>query len=277
MKTPPRPPGRPSKLYSRTQGKLIGKVFEQIVHEAGLAYSMRAGGLQEHWDEYKQMLRGRRLTLISWAVVERCPAAHFPAARKPAGDKTAWQRHFKNDEVWLRANLYYNGRDSKTNRLPLVCNGHRLVKGDVEARELPMQFHLWVQFWRDPALRVVYSYGLGVRATQDMQASEEEPRILAYGLPDSTDAEREKGLCIDFDKAEARSTFGPLGVFNGACKVHANCGIMVVKPGTGGFPSWMATDCKLLSVRLLKPVFEGEEFLVNYQLHSDDRCPLCEE
>ena len=278
VKTAPRRPvGRPCKLYSRTQGILIGKVLEQIVHEAGLAFSMRAGRLEEHWEEYRDMLRGRSLTLISRAVGERGPAANFPTARKAAQDKAAWLRHFTSDEAWLRANLWYNGRDSKANRRPLVCNGHRLVQGDVKTREVPVQFHLWVQFWRDASLRVVYTYGLGVRAAQAMEATEEEPRILAYGLPDSTDAERHKGLCIDFDKAEARSTFGPLGVFNGACKLHANCGIMVVGPNDKGFPAWMSADCKLLSVRLLKRVRKGEELLVDYQLHPDDRCPLCTE
>ena len=271
-----RGPGRPCKLYSKVKGTLLGKMQEQVVHEAGLAFSLRSTGQMHLWEEYGGLLKLRGLHLIGKHVVLRCPPAVLPSARAQARNKAEEMRNFVVDEAWLRANFWVNGRDSKVHRLPLACNGHRLFEGNVETRELPQQFHLWVSFWRNPSISVTYSFGLGVMSSRALVASEEEPRVLALGLPDSTDAEQKKGLCIDVDRAADRNTFGPLGVFNGACKLHANCGIKILKAGDKGFPAWMDPDCKLAAMLLLEPVEKGVELLASYKLGPNDHCPLCE-
>ena len=85
-----------------------------------------------------------------------------------------------------------------------------------------------------------------------------------------------KGLTVDFYDGSPRSVFGPFALFNGACKDHANCGISLLKSKDPFFPAWLEPDTSLAVITLVKSVKKGEELLADYQLDTDDLCPICQ-
>ena len=266
--------GRPAKGYT-IDGALIRKGFAQVQHESGTAHSMRAAGLSGHWDEYRDMLQQRDLHLFDKATAQGCLPAKFPRSRALACTPAKWYQHLLADEEWLQENIWVSGKDSKINKKGFVHLGHRYFRGALCLMKYP-QLSMWVMFWRNPVLKVIYSYGLGVEVKKDIDLEDGEQKVLAYGLPDADDAERHKGLTVDFYDGSPRSVFGPFALFNGACKDHANCGISLIKSGDPFFPAWLAPDTSLAVISLVKSVEKGEELLADYQLDTADLCPICQ-
>ena len=265
--------GRPPLRYT-IAGDLKYKTFAQVQHEAGTAHSMRAAGLTGKWKEYKKMLHQRGLHLFDLNTAKGCLPAKFPEERALACTPKQWHEHAAADGDWLKEHLWVSGKDSKVNKRGFVHLGHRYFRGELRTMNHP-QLLLWVMFWRHPLLKIIYSFGLGVRAKAGVELEDGEQRVLAYGLPDSDDAERYKGLTVDLYDGVPRSTFGPFALFNGACKKHANCGIFKLKKKDACFPAWLDPKCCLAAIILVKPVAAGEELLVDYKLDDDDACPLC--
>jgi hypothetical protein len=266
--------GRPAAGFT-IDGDLMHKTFAQVQHESGTAHCVRAAGLTDKWEEYTGMLQQRGLYLYDKKTTKGCPAAKFPSARALPCTKTKWMECFHTDGAWLREHLWVSGRHSKVHKRGFVHLGHRYFRGEFKPAEHP-QLIMWVLFWRNPLLKVVYSYGLGVKATRDIPLEDGEQKVLAYGLPDSHDGERYKGLTVDFHDGSPRSVFGPFALFNGACKEHANCGIFILKKNSPFFPAWLDPAAYLAVIMLVKPVKAGEELVADYQLDDDDECTECQ-
>jgi hypothetical protein len=81
-------------------------------------------------------------------------------------------------EHGCRSTSGVSGKDSKVHKKGFVHLGHRYFRGVLRPAD-HRQLVLWVLFWRNPPLKVIYSYGLGVEVKKDIDLDDGEQKV--YG------------------------------------------------------------------------------------------------
>ena len=217
--------------------KRSGKTVDLIAFEAGLIYSSRL---------YKVVLDLPTLTrrnLRPPKVPEGCADAMRPTVPL---------------KEWLQSSLFRKGHDKTTQlgRRPLVI---ARGAGQFEAATFPKeQLMMWAEFWRNRAVVLLQSHGLGLAVCRPQSTGV----VIARGVLDSSVTWKESMLLLPAADGKAATLLGPASLVNSACADCANAELKRVG--------------NTYEVELRCQVQAGEEILCCYEVDGEQMlCNVC--